>query len=490
MTARSLPPGAAEGSAASRVAGPAPSSAARLQAGGGRVRLRTLVWLRWVAIIGQTGAVLVVQDGLGYAVPLVQCFIVIGASVVLNVVVSIAYPSTKLLSDFEASLYLAFDIVQLAVLLFLTGGVENPFTLLFLAPVAISASMLNLRITMSLIALVFVLVSALAIWHLPLPWTPGQPLSLPPTYIAGLWVALLLGIGFTAAYAWRVAVEAARMSDALAATQLILAREQQLAALGGLAAAAAHELGTPLATIHLVARELEKELPPDSPYADDIALLASQSIRCREILSRLAAQPEGGDEIYGRQSLAALIEEAISPYQDAGIEIVVTMQGAPPEPVLQRRAEIVHALSSLVENAADFARTRVLIEGAWDDETVSIAIYDDGPGFSTEILTRLGEPYITSRPLARAALDDPNRALAGGHEGMGLGFFIAKTLLEHTGGQVTFGNHSRPLAPSARAGREARGAGYESLCGAMVAVRWPRSVVGLGAPAPTAPPVH
>ena len=438
----------------------------------GRVRLRTLIWLRWIAIIGQTGTVFVVYSGLGYDLPLALCLLVIGASVVLNVCALLFSPPTQLLSDRQAAFYLAYDIFQLALLLYLTGGLENPFALLFLAPITISASMLNLRTTVTLGFLVFVLVSLIAVTHWPLPWRGDEAFTLPQTYRAGLWAALLLGIGFTAGYARRVAAEAARMGQALAATQLVLTREQSLAALGGLAAAAAHELGTPLATIRVVATELARDISEDSPYKEDIALLNSQAERCRIILGRLSQRPDNGDAVYARQPLSALLDAVVEPYLGAGlsIEVQIEKEVSGSEPVLWRRAEIVHALASLMENAADFAHAHVVVKAAYDADSVTISLLDDGPGFAAEILSRLGEPYVTSRP--RKAL------LPGGvypdstheHEGMGLGFFIAKTLLEHTGGIVHFCNHLSHLGPP-------QALTSHGVQGAMVTVSWRRNLV-------------
>ena len=252
----------------------------------GRVRLRTLVLIRWIAVIGQLLALLFVQFGLAFRVPLAAGLAVVGVSVLLNLVLTLIYPASARLSDRGAAAYLAFDIVQLAVLLGLTGGLENPFALLILVPVTISATILSLLSTGALGLVVLICVAALDFRHLPLPWG-AQALTLPGLYVAGTAAALLLGTAFIATYVWQVAAEARRMTDALAATQMALAREQQLSALGGLAAAAAHELGTPLGTITLVAKELSREVTAGSPLAEDVALLSSQAERCREILTRL-----------------------------------------------------------------------------------------------------------------------------------------------------------------------------------------------------------
>ncbi|MCZ6522962.1 MAG: ActS/PrrB/RegB family redox-sensitive histidine kinase [Alphaproteobacteria bacterium] len=407
----------------------------------GRVRLRTLVLIRWVAVAGQGTAILVVHVGLGFALPLGPALLAVIVSALLNVAVSIRYPPNKRLSDRESALYLAYDILQLAVLMFLTGGLGNPFSILMLVPVTISATILSLASTVWLAGLALACISALAVFHLPLPWKGGG-LVLDPTYLLGIWSALSLGMLFLSAYAWRVAQESRRMTDALAETQMALAREQRLSALGSLAAAAAHELGTPLGTIAVVAKEISRELPRDSAFADDVALLSSQAARCREILKRLSAQPgEGGETPFDRLPLGALVEAAAAPHRRGEVEIeIVAQEGT--QPVVARRPELSQGLLNLIENAVDFARHRVRLVVAWDQSQISIEVIDDGPGFASDIVGLLGEPYVSSRRESG---------------GMGLGVFIARTLLERTGAEVSFSN--------LRSG------------GARVALKWPRAAL-------------
>ncbi len=413
----------------------------------GRVRLRTLVWIRWMAVAGQTVSLVFVYYGLGFELPIGPAMAVVAASVLLNIVVSLKRSSAAIrLSDRNAALFLAYDIIQLAALLYLTGGLKNPFAILFLAPVAISATILSLRSTQWLGLLAVASVSLLALIHLPLPWREGD-LALPDLYIAGRWVALVLGTIFIAAYAWRVAAETKRMSDALAATQMALAREQQLSALGALAAATAHELGTPLGTIAVVAKELSREFPEDSPLAEDVALLSSQAARCREILAQLSRRPTGEDDsVYGILPISALVETAAMPYRREGVSLEIVSKGddtgGTPEPKVLRSPEIIHGLGNLVENAVDFAHSTAVVEVAWSADKVHVEVIDDGDGFAADILDALGEPYVTSR---------------AEQDGMGLGVFIAKTLLARTGAKVRFAN-----LPGG---------------GAAVAIVWPRGIL-------------
>lgn len=408
-------------------------------AAGGPLRLRTLNMLRWLAVTGQAGALVVVGGIMGFALPLFAAALCVLASALLNFVLHIAYPSSKRLSEREASLYLAYDVLQLAALLYLTGGLHNPFSFLILVPVTISASVLGLRATIGLGALALACISVLAVFHLPLPWRDAS-FVLEPIYLAGIWTSLVLGMGFIVVYAWRVAAEARRLADAYGATREALAKEQRLSALGALAAAAAHELGTPLATIAVVARELQDELGT-GPHRDDVGLLVSQSKRCREILQRLARRPEQPDETpYSRMPLTALIEAAAAPHASRGIPCETDADGDGPEPQVPRSPEILHGVGNLVENAIRHAGSRVDLMIDWDMDHVVVAVRDDGPGFSPEILASLGEPYITSRR----------------GEGLGLGVFIAATLLAHSGAEVAFLNRLEG--------------------GAEVAIRWPRRI--------------
>src|SRR5581483_1861654 len=366
----------------------------------GRVRLRTLSNLRWLAIAGQAAALFLVRFALGDRLPLAYCAAATAASIVLNGVWALRYPASHRLTNREATFSLAFDVVQLAVLLYLTGGIANPFALMFVAPVVIAAATLNLGNTLILAGIAFVSVSIIGVVHKPLPW-PGEELQLPQLYQAGIWAALVIGIGFTSVYAWRIASESARMSAGLAATQLALAREHRLASLGALATAAAHELGTPLGTIAVVSRELERALPENSPEVEDVRLLRDQAERCRAIIARLANPEEAMLGEAARLPLGALLDDIASPHRGEDISIEVDVphgeaQGAQPQ--VWRTPELLHGLGNIIENAADFATTRVAVKGSWDAGHLHVVIEDDGPGFAPEIFECIGGPYVASRP--------------------------------------------------------------------------------------------
>jgi len=409
----------------------------------GRLRLGTLNVLRSMALVGQLATVLFVHFSLGFELPLVPCLTAIGAGALFTAVLRFAYPPQRRPSDLEAFLYLLFDQTQLFAVLFLTGGLENPFTLILLAGLVIASSSLDLRYALALGGYTLALLTALAIYHLPLPSEPGLPLSLPPIYVAGLWIALMLSLGFTTIVTFRISSEATRMQAGYAAMELALASEQKLAALGSLAAAAAHELGTPLGTIAIVSKELQRELPRNSPLAEDAALLRQQVERCREILGRLAHHRESdGLGPDARLPLLAFLDDLAQGHRSLRVQI--TVEGADNPPVVRLMPELRYAIGNLIANAADFAARRVRVSAMWDAARVVVRIRDDGPGFAHDVLAKLGEPYVTTRP-GRAALSDEQLGPSAtvptqSHAGMGLGFFIAKTLLERTGAEMTFGN--------------------------------------------------
>lgn len=416
----------------------------------GHLRVRTLVSVRWMVIIGQVLMLALFGLALGYRAPYVGCAIVIAAGAFLNLLTALAWPPQKVLGDREAVAQLTFDIVQLSALMALIGGTANPFVLVLLAPVTLAATTLPLRPLLVVAAVGSLSSMLLAVLALPYPSVRPEPMvTLEFRLMAGL--ANVAGIGLIATYVRQSVVEAARMALALDVTQTVLAREQKLSALGALAAAAAHELGTPLATISIVAKELAREAPT-AAVKEDADLLIAQAERCREILRRLAATPDkASDAVHERLSLRQLVQEVIEPHANASkavrVEAIVTGAKGSRSPDIRRLPEIAHAFTTFVENAVDFARSEILVSARFDADTITVEVRDDGPGFAPEILAKLGEPYVTSRPGAEGSRT--------GHIGMGLGFFIAKTLLERTGATVTFHN-AKPR-------------------GAVVSARWNRS---------------
>ncbi len=426
----------------------APEELSSAQSALGRARLRTFITLRWLAVAGQLAAVLFVHFGLGFALPLGYCLTAIAASAWLNVFLSFALPSQRLARPWEATLQLVFDIVQLAVLIALTGGLANPFLLLMVAPVTVAALTLRPLRAVALAVLTLALASAMAVVSYPLPWTNG-PADIPDLFKLGQLIALAVGVGFFAISAFRISQDEARLVRALDAASVVMAREQRLSALGAMSAMTAHELGTPLATIHLVARELANTLGDDGESGEDARLIAEQAERCRTILRQLAQRREASDIIHARMPVGALVEEAASPHKGLGVAVRVSYEpgagGETRAPMLRRSPEILHALSAFIENAVSFAESEVRAVATWTSSQIIVTISDDGPGFAPEVLPKLGEPYVSHRDEAK---------LEGGD--MGLGFFIAKTLIERTGGRVATRNRTPPKT------------------GAVVQALWPR----------------
>ncbi len=415
------------------------------------VRLDTLVRLRWLAVIGQTTAVVGVYYGLDFALPVYACLAVIALSAWLNVALRLRFHMTQRLEPDRAAWLLAFDVAELAVLLFLTGGLQNPFAFLLLGPVLLSATALPPRYTVLLGGFAVACATVLVFVHYPLPWDSDDPLQLPPIYMMGVWLSILLGMGFIGAYSWQITEESRQLADALAATELVLAREQHLSQLDGLAAAAAHELGTPLSTISVIAKELVNAIAENAPHGDDVRLLREQATRCRDILAKLTELSSSGGEPFENMPLTALIEEVVAPHRNFGVTIDVALPAEhAPEPVGARNPAILYGLGNLLENAVDFARERVVVDAQWGADAVAVTIADDGPGFAPEIMDRIGEPYVTSR---RHNPDEADEVAAG----LGLGFFIAKTLLERSGATLNFENRRSPER------------------GAIVRVRWTRA---------------
>src|SRR5450755_2184230 len=413
------------------------------------VRLDTILRLRWLAALGQLAAIFVVAQGLEFELPIVPCLVIVALSALLNLALQMAFNPMQRLEPVYAAALLALNIVELAGLLYFTGGLQNPFSFMFLAPVLISATALPVRLTIALGVLAVACASVLVFVFLPLPWDGDEPLILPPIYLLGVWLSIVLAIGVTSLYSFQVTEEARKLSDALAATELVLAREQHLTQLDGLAAAAAHELGTPLSTIFLISRELERTVADNSPLASDLKTLREQTQRCRDILAKITQLSSTGAP-FDRMPLSTLIEEVVAPHRDFGVRIKVRIAVAGTrEPVGTRNPAILYGVGNILENAVDFARATVEVNAWWNTETVEIVISDDGPGFAPDIIKRIGEPYLSRRRSADETQSE--------HTGLGLGVFIALTLLERTVAKVSFTNRIFPDH------------------GAVVQITWPRS---------------
>lgn len=427
------------------------------------IRLRTLILLRWVAIIGQFAAITVAQQSYGLQLELGLCYLAIGVSVMGNLTAILLFPQNKRLSEFENFLMVLFDLLQLGILLYLTGGLNNPFALLLVGPVTISASVMSTRSALIVGGVAVALTTLLALFHLPLVTDQGQILEIPDLLLFGKWAAIIIAIVFIGAYSHRISAEVQSMSEALSATHMALAREQKLTDLGGVVAAAAHELGTPLATIKLASSELIEELDDRPELKEDAALIREQADRCRDILRDMGRA--GKDDLHLRQApLSTVIHESAEPHINRGKAVHFAegpgQNGGVQQPSILRKPEIIHGLRNLIQNAVDFARSNVWVEAEWTDTTIAVSIMDDGRGYPSHIIGRIGDPFMRRRRADRSSRPE--------YEGMGLGLFIAKTLLERSGAELNFANGSDP---------------YQSLTdqsdrrGAIVRVVWPRRVI-------------
>lgn len=425
------------------------------------VRLRTLVMLRWFAIIGQTGAVLVATYIFEFSLEIGLIAVAIGMPVLINIISFSLFPENRRLTEGEADLMIGFDLLQLGFLLYLTGGLNNPFALLMLAPITVASTILPLRSTLILGSIALVVITLLRFQNLPILNAAGVPLEIPELFVFGFWVALVIGVVFVGVYARQVTQETLSMGEALVATQMALAREQKLTDLGGVVAAAAHELGTPLATIKLVSSELVDELEDNSDLKADALLIRAQADRCRDIL-RSMGRAGKEDKLLRYAPIETLVQEASEPHLQRGkavtFEVQPSQDGETRQPDVFRRPEVIHGLRNLVQNAVDFAATQVRIEISWSQDTIALRIIDDGPGFPPSVLGRIGDPFVRRRR------SDVTRAQRPGYEGMGLGLFIAKTLLERSGARLQFLNGASRALAKARSG-------------AVVSVEWPRSAI-------------
>jgi len=409
------------------------------------VRLGTLVIIRWLGISGQLLALLGVHFLLGFDVQLNLTLPTLLALVLPNLWFTLRADSNTQLSETQSAAHLTFDLTHLAAMLFLTGGLANPFAVLMLAPASVSASILGRSSTKLLIFASVSLVTTLAFTPFPLPWD-GPPPELNTLIKVGIWISLCFTLVFLTLYMARLGREGRERSRALVATQAALAHEQRLAALGTLAAAAAHELGTPLGTILLASKELLDTWEGDDETRIDLELIVEQTSRCRAILSDLREQRQpGNSNHFTSMQVEAILREAGSPHEQRGTQVRYTTDGENSHDI-RRSPELMHAFRNIIENAVGFSLSYVDVNVQWQEDTLSISISDDGPGFDPAVIKKLGEPYVTTR-----------QPTPGEDGGLGLGLFISKTLLERTGARLGFANGAQ--------------------CGATVTMVWPRKTL-------------
>ncbi len=390
---------------------------------------KTLVILRWIAIIGQFSAITLVYFYLELDFLYLYAYSILFFGLLTNLYLQFKIKSI-FIKDFNASVFLVYDLIQLASLLYLTGGISNPFSILLIIPAIVSSTFLSMGTTIILGILTIVILFTLSIFHYPLPGIHEHNETFPKLYLTGYILAIIIGLIFLSYFGIRFSGESKRRTDAINKVQQVLAKEYELESLGGQAAAAAHSLGTPLATINVVASELKKELGKNKEFEKDIELLITQTKRCGEILKKISKKQITDDDFFKKVKLENLLEEIIESFKETSSKKISLILDEDKNKILiSRSPEIIYGLRNFIGNAVKFSTTTVKIELVSNKKKIEIIISDNGPGFPNDIIEILGEPYIKSKS---SAINE--------NAGTGLGTFLGKTLLERRGAKLFFTN--------------------------------------------------
>jgi two-component system sensor histidine kinase RegB len=389
---------------------------------------KTLVILRWIAIAGQFITINIVYFILHFNFPFIYCSAIIFFGIFTNFFLQFRVKK-KFLNNFSSTLYLTYDLIQLTILVFFTGGIMNPFVILLVIPAVVSSTFLSLRSTLNLSFITATSLLILTFYHFPLPSSGNLHFHAPKYYLYGIPASILIGMVFLSYFGARFGLETRKRIDALNKMELILAKEHELKIIGVQAAAAAHSLSTPLSTIKLVAKELEKEIGNNKKYSRDIKLLLSQSLRCGEILKKLSMVPLKRDDFFEKVKLKDLLSEIINSFKEiSGKNFSIKSENNKHNPTVKRKAELTYGLRNFIGNASKFGKSLVEIKLESNNKITQIKICDDGPGFPNDIKNFLGEPYIHSK-----------NKVVDSKSGLGLGTFIGKTLLERMKANINFG---------------------------------------------------
>ena len=388
---------------------------------------KTLVILRWIAIIGQFTAVNLVYFYLKLDFPVLITYAILFFGFLTNSYLQFGIRSITL-KDFYASIFLIYDLIQLTGLLYLTGGISNPFSILIIIPAIISSTFLSMGTTIVLGFLTIVFLFLLTIFHFPLPGIHDHSITFPKLYLIGYLLAIIVGLVFLSYFGIRFSGESKRRSDAINKVQQVIAKEYELESLGGQAAAAAHSLGTPLATISVVATELKKELGKSNEHSKDIDLLISQTKRCGEILKKISKKQITDDEFFSKTKIEDILHEIVESFRESSSKkIKLNSDDDRNKFDFQRSPELIYGLRNFIGNAVKFSKSIVEINIKSNSKNLEILINDDGPGFPDDVKDLLGEPYINSKS------QEVNL-----NSGTGLGTFLGKTLLERKSARLSF----------------------------------------------------
>ena len=388
---------------------------------------RTLVILRWIAIIGQYLTISIVYFVLKFELPFFYCSTIILIGILTNFYLQFQFRKNQL-NNFTSTFFLFYDLIQLSLLLYLTGGVTNPFTILLIVPAIVSSTFLTLRSTINLSFITIIILILLTINHLPLPHSGELHFHVPDIYLYAVPIAIIIGLTFLTYFGVRFGIESRKRTEALNKLELILAKEHELESIGLQAAAAAHSLGTPLSTITVIARELEKEIGNNPKYSKDIDLLLSETKRCSDILKDLSRDQLEEDSFLSDikiEELLSAIVRSFTEISEKKISLVVEQNKLNPQ--IERTLEITYGLRNFIGNAVKYSNSSVDVILESNNKITEVKVCDDGPGFSEDILNVLGEPYIRSK----------NKIISS-KSGLGLGTFIGKTLLERMKANVSF----------------------------------------------------
>jgi len=388
---------------------------------------KTLVFLRWIAIIGQFSAITLVYFYLKLDFLFLYAYLILFVGFLTNLYLQFRIKSI-FIKDLNASIFLIYDLIQLGALLYLTGGISNPFSILIIIPAIVSSTFLSMGTTILLGILTIILLFCLSIFHYPLPGIHEHSTTFPKLYLTGYIIAIIIGLIFLCYFGIRFSGESKRRTDAINKVQQVLAKEYELESLGGQAAAAAHSLGTPLATINVVASELKKDLGKDNEHTKDLELLISQTKRCGEILKQISKKQIKEDEFFSKTTIEDLLNEIIESFRETSSKkLILNLDEDEKKFEFQRSPELIYGLRNFIGNAVKFAKSTVEIKIKSNEKNLEVLINDDGPGFPEDIKEILGEPYIKSKSIA-----------VNSNAGTGLGTFLGKTLLERKSARLSF----------------------------------------------------
>jgi len=388
---------------------------------------KTLVILRWIAIVGQFFTISIVYFFLSFELPFFYCSAIILFGVLTNIYLQFRVKENQL-SNFSSTIYLLYDLVQLAALLYLTGGITNPFTILLIVPAIVSSTFLTLRSTLNLSFITIIILLVLTLYHLPLPHSGDLHFHVPNYYLYAIPIAVIIGLIFLTYFGARFGMESRKRTEALNKLELILAKEHELESIGVQAAAAAHSLGTPLSTINVVAKELEKDIGNNPKYSKDISLLLTQTKRCGDILKKLSQDTLASDNFLDDIKFDQLLNEIARSFREiSNKKLSVIVKKNEINPRIERTLEITYGLRNFIGNAVKYSKSLVEISLESNSKITKVKVCDDGPGFPSDVKDVLGEPYIRS---------GDNKISS--KSGLGLGTFIGKTLLERMKANIIF----------------------------------------------------